>query len=95
MLVCTRLKTKFDIYASFHISVKEEDFPPIINTGVWPDGCLIAPFYGKLTTDQVYSSSAPLNSVTAVAPSVAALSPNSKLTNISSTSEAHEGSVNS
>jgi hypothetical protein len=43
-LVCTRLKTKFNAYASFHISVNEENFPLINNTGVWPNGCLIAPF---------------------------------------------------
>jgi hypothetical protein len=59
-LVCTRLKTEVNAYASFHISVSEEDFPLINNTGVWPSGWLIAPFYGKLTSDQVYSSSAPL-----------------------------------
>jgi hypothetical protein len=68
-LVCTRLKTKFNAYASFHILVHEEDFPLINNTGVWPNGCLIAPFYGKLTSDQVYSFSAPLMLVPAGAPS--------------------------
>jgi hypothetical protein len=47
-LVCTRLTTKFNIYASFHVSVTEEDFPLINNVGVWPDGCLVAPFYGYL-----------------------------------------------
>jgi hypothetical protein len=55
-LVCIRLKNKFDTYASFHISLNEEDFPLINNTGVWPNGCFIALFYGKITTDQVYSS---------------------------------------
>jgi hypothetical protein len=44
-LTCTRLKTKFSTYASFHISVNEEDFPSINNTVVWPNGCLIAPFF--------------------------------------------------
>jgi hypothetical protein len=73
-LVCTRLKTKFNAYASFHISVNEEDFPPINNTAVWPNGCLIALFYGKLTSDQMYSSSAPLISVPAVAFSDVAMS---------------------
>jgi hypothetical protein len=79
-LVCTRLKTKFDAYASFHISVNEEDFPLINNTAVWPSGCLIAPFYGKLTSDQVYSSSAPLTSVPAVVPSDGTKSPTTMLT---------------
>jgi hypothetical protein len=74
-LVCTRLKTKFNAYASFHISVIEEDFPLINNTGVWPSGCIIAHFYGKLTSDQVYSSSAPPTSVPAVVPSDGTKSP--------------------
>jgi hypothetical protein len=91
-LVCTRLKTKFNAYASFHISVIEEDFPLINNTGVRPSGCLIAPFYGKLTTDQVYSSSAPLTSVPAVVPSDGTKSPTTMLT---STREEPEGSITS
>jgi hypothetical protein len=44
-LTCTRLKIKFSTYASFHISANEEYFPAINNTGVWPNGCLIAPFF--------------------------------------------------
>jgi hypothetical protein len=36
-LTCTKLKTKFKTYASFHISVTEDDFPSINNTGVWPN----------------------------------------------------------
>jgi hypothetical protein len=79
-LVCTRLKTKFNAYESFHISVDEEDFPLINNTGVWPSGCLIAPFYGKLTSDHVYSSSTPLTSVPAVVPSDGTKSPSTMLT---------------
>jgi hypothetical protein len=59
-LSCTRLKTKFSTYASFHVSVLEDEFPLINNTGVWPAGCLIAPFYGKLTPDMIYSPSAPV-----------------------------------
>jgi hypothetical protein len=58
-LVCTRLKTKFNSYSSFHISVTEDDFPLINNTGVGPSGCLIAPFYGKLTPDQVFTPCTP------------------------------------
>jgi hypothetical protein len=59
-LVCTRLKTKFSTYASFHVSVLEDEFPPINNTGVWPAGCLIASFYGKLTPDLFFPPSTPL-----------------------------------
>jgi hypothetical protein len=40
------------------VFVIEDEFPLINNTGVSPTGCLIAPFYDKLTPDQVYSSSA-------------------------------------
>jgi hypothetical protein len=53
-LVCTRLKTKFSSYASFHVSVFEDDFP-LTNPAVWPSGCLMAPFYGKLTPDQHFT----------------------------------------
>jgi hypothetical protein len=54
-LACTRLKTKYNSYASFHVSVAEDDFHLINNTGVWPNGCLIAPFYGRLSPDQIYT----------------------------------------
>jgi hypothetical protein len=50
-LVCTKLKTKFNSYSSFHISVMEDEFALINNIGVWPSGCLIAPYYGKLMPD--------------------------------------------
>jgi hypothetical protein len=58
-LACARLKTKCNIYSSFHVSVLKDEFPLINNTGVWLTGCLIAPFYGRLTSDQVYSPSRP------------------------------------
>jgi hypothetical protein len=44
-LACTRLKTRHNSYASFHISVEEDDFHLINYTGVWPNGCLITPYY--------------------------------------------------
>jgi hypothetical protein len=50
-LVCTRLKTKHNSYASFHISVAEDGFHLINNTGVWPNVCLINPYYGRLNPD--------------------------------------------
>jgi hypothetical protein len=55
MLDCTRLKTKFNSYASFHISVTEDEFPLINDASVWPSECLIAPYYGKLAPDQVFT----------------------------------------
>jgi predicted HicB family RNase H-like nuclease len=33
-LVCTTLKAKFNTYASFHVSVFEDEFPLINNTGI-------------------------------------------------------------
>jgi hypothetical protein len=45
-LACTRLKTQFNSYASFHISVVEDALYLISNNGVWPSGCLIVPYYG-------------------------------------------------
>jgi hypothetical protein len=44
------LKTKFNSYASFHMSVNEKDFPPINNTGVRNR------LYGRLNPNQIYSS---------------------------------------
>jgi hypothetical protein len=67
-LVCTTLKTKCNPYASFHVSVNEDDFPFVNNTGLWLNGCLIAPFHGKLTPDQVRSSSTPVKTTTVDAP---------------------------
>jgi hypothetical protein len=54
-LVCTRLKIKFNTYALFHVLAIGGEFPLINNTGVWPVGCLIAPFHGKVTP-QAYLS---------------------------------------
>jgi hypothetical protein len=58
-LVCTKLRTKFDSYSSFHISITEDEFSLINNTAVWPSGCFIAPYYGKLTPDQIYIPGTP------------------------------------
>jgi hypothetical protein len=71
-LVYSRLKTKFNAYASFHVSVNEDEFPLINSTGVWPNGCLIAPFNGRLTAEQVYSSSTPLTSEITVSSTILA-----------------------
>jgi hypothetical protein len=56
-LVCTKLRTKFDSYFSFYISVTEDEFSLINNTDVWLSGCLIAPYYGKLTPEQIFTPS--------------------------------------
>jgi hypothetical protein len=54
-LVCTKLRTKFNSYSSFHISVMEDEFSLINNIGVWPSGCIIAPYYDKLMPDQTFT----------------------------------------
>jgi hypothetical protein len=53
-LACTKLRTKCISYSSFHIAVSEDNFHLINNPGVWPIGCLIAPYYGLLNPDQIY-----------------------------------------
>ncbi|KAJ4438393.1 hypothetical protein ANN_14338 [Periplaneta americana] len=62
-LAVTKLKTKYQSYSSFHITVDVRDFDSINNPEVWPAGCLIAPFYGKLKTEQHFAHSADSNSV--------------------------------
>ncbi|GBM10009.1 hypothetical protein AVEN_185294-1 [Araneus ventricosus] len=52
-LQCHRLKTKYQSYASFHIDVYENDLKQLLDATVWPEGCLIAEFYGKLRNDQI------------------------------------------
>jgi len=52
---CTRLKTKVENkYASFHLSVPEESFEPLLNVELWPHGCILAPFWGSLRPGQLY-----------------------------------------
>ncbi|XP_063242139.1 uncharacterized protein LOC134542114 isoform X3 [Bacillus rossius redtenbacheri] len=53
----TKMKTKFNSYASFHVQVLEEDFSRINNIVFWPSGCLISPFFGKLHPEQILSNS--------------------------------------
>jgi hypothetical protein len=64
-LACTRLKTKFNSYASFHVSVTEDEFSLINDVSVWPSGVIIAPYYGKLEPNQVYTPVAPEAGVSA------------------------------
>jgi hypothetical protein len=58
-LTCTKLKTKFNSYSSFCVSVTEDDFPLVNDSGAWPNGCLIAPFYGRLSPEQIYTLECP------------------------------------
>jgi hypothetical protein len=50
-----QVKTKFRMYASFHILINKQDFPSVNNMGVWPSGCFTAPFYGQFNHNQIYS----------------------------------------
>jgi hypothetical protein len=59
---CARLKTKYNSYASFLVSLAEDDFRLINNTGVWPKGFLITPYYGRLNSDKIYSFETPATS---------------------------------
>lgn len=57
--MCTSFKIKFKSYASLYVSVNEDYFPLITNDRLWPNGCLIASFYGRLNPDQIYCSESP------------------------------------
>ncbi|GBN97832.1 hypothetical protein AVEN_72296-1 [Araneus ventricosus] len=52
-LQCHRLKTKYQTHASFLIHVYENDLKQLLDSTVWPEGCLIAECYGKLRNDQI------------------------------------------
>lgn len=45
---CKKLRSKYDTYASFHISTTVDNFSRINDACVWPEGCLFRPFWGPL-----------------------------------------------
>lgn len=47
-VTCTKLVTKHDSYASFHVAVENDDFDDINVPDIWPTGCLFRPFFGIL-----------------------------------------------
>lgn len=51
-VVCTRLKTKYPSYASFHVAVSDECFALVNKSSVWPSGCLFRQFDGILREDR-------------------------------------------
>lgn len=55
-LSCRRLKTKFDTYASFYISVSEEFFERLNDPAVWPKDCLFKEFRGMFREGMLHSS---------------------------------------
>lgn len=59
-LVVSKIKTRYrELYSSFHVEVLESDFVKIDDETVWPDGCLIKPFQGRLKADTVVSDVPP------------------------------------
>jgi hypothetical protein len=38
-LTCTKVKTKFNSYLSFHVPGTEDDFHLVNDSGAWPTGC--------------------------------------------------------
>lgn len=53
---CRRLKTKFDSYASFYISVNDESFERLSDPAVWPRGCLFKEFQGIFRDSMLHTS---------------------------------------
>lgn len=45
---CTKLKTKYLTYSSFHLSINADDYVKVHHEDVWPEGILIKNFVGKL-----------------------------------------------
>ncbi|GBM09765.1 hypothetical protein AVEN_101809-1 [Araneus ventricosus] len=52
-LLCRRIRTKFQSYPSFHVEVSESDFHLLSDASIWPEGCLVTEFFGRLK-DQIY-----------------------------------------
>ncbi|KAG0409974.1 hypothetical protein HPB47_012921 [Ixodes persulcatus] len=52
---CSRLKTRFDTYASFYVSVEAEAFGSLTNPATWPRSCLFKPFRGRLRDDLLFN----------------------------------------
>lgn len=51
-----KLKTKFNSYSSFYVSMQEQYFQDYFIDNKWPDGCIISEFYGKLKEHQIVKS---------------------------------------
>uniref|UniRef100_A0A146KWE8 PHD-type domain-containing protein n=2 Tax=Lygus hesperus TaxID=30085 RepID=A0A146KWE8_LYGHE len=53
-LKCTKLKTNYDSYSSFHVQVLETDFTKIFSGDVWPQGILVSEYHGPLKDDRIF-----------------------------------------
>ncbi|KAL1458916.1 hypothetical protein WDU94_010940 [Cyamophila willieti] len=57
-LKISQIQTKHqDLYSSFHVEVLALDFSKIYDVGVWPEGCLIKPYVGRLLPQIVVNNS--------------------------------------
>lgn len=50
---CHKLVTKYQTYSSFHVQVLETDLERVSDPSVWPEGCIISEFYGRLKNEQI------------------------------------------
>lgn len=55
-LVCTKMKTKYNTYSSFHVEVLESELNILLDESVWPDGSIVTKFFGRLRRDQITES---------------------------------------
>lgn len=61
-LKVSKIQTKRqELYSSFHIEVLAADFEKIDDISIWPEGCMIKPFYGRLLPSIVINDDLSLN----------------------------------
>ena len=60
-VTCTKLKTKFDSYSSFRITLNGINFKDSLNPESWPNGVLIKRFYSPALSKNQAGSSAHLD----------------------------------
>lgn len=50
---CTQMKTRYDSYASFHIETLDSEQHLLLKDSLWPEGCIVTKFLGRLKQDQI------------------------------------------
>ncbi|CAN8010932.1 unnamed protein product [Ixodes pacificus] len=60
-ICCSKMKTKYVTYSSFHVEVNQDSFELINGPEVWPDGCrnrscIFHPFFGRLDVSRTSTS---------------------------------------
>lgn len=53
-LRCTKLKTRYGGYSSFHVAAVDDDIEALFDPNIWPEGCLFREFQGRLTGSRVH-----------------------------------------